>query len=497
MIRGVFWSRDERTGAMSFAEQEKVRRARAEKIGLFRYALIREAADPALTARARGALVRELAGGEHVGPFGAPVRVSRESIDRWIKWWRTGGFDALVPEPRNSAPRTDPQVLELALALKRENPGRDAVQIGRILRAQLGWAPGDRTLQRHLARAGLSGAVPAPPATVFGRFEAEKPNDLWTGDACHGPTVAGRKAILFAFVDDHSRMIVGARWGYAEDTVRLAAALRPALAARGIPESIYVDNGSAFIDSWLLRGCARLGIKLTHSTPGRPQGRGKIERLFGTVREEFLVEVTGTGQDGRRQVESLTELNRLFTAWSEVVYARRVHTETGQAPAERYAGVIPRFAHPDALAEAFRWSQQRKVTKVGTVSMFNNLYQVEPYLVGRTVDLVFDPFDLTRIDVVCDGLPAGTAAPLVIGRHSHPRARPEEPDVIAPATGIDYLGLIDERHNAAAAGAVNYAALIGQPDEPDATKPQATGTRITGHDDEPADLADIVSEVEI
>jgi hypothetical protein len=116
---------------------------------------------------------------------------------------RTGGFDALVPEPRNSAPRTDPQVLELALALKRENPARDAVQIGRILRAQLGWAPGDRTLQRHLARAGLSGAVPAAPATVFGRFEAEKPNALWTGDACHGPYIGGRKAILFAFVDDH------------------------------------------------------------------------------------------------------------------------------------------------------------------------------------------------------------------------------------------------------------------------------------------------------
>jgi putative transposase len=482
---------------MSFAEQEKVRRARAEKIGLFRYALIREAADPALTARARGALVRQLAAAEHVGPFGAPVRVSRETVDRWIKWWRTGGFDALVPEPRISAPRTDPQVLELALALKRENPARDAVQIGRILRAQLGWAPGDRTLQRHLARAGLSGAVPAPATTVFGRFEAEKPNALWTGDACHGPSIAGRKAILFAFVDDHSRMIVGARWGYAEDTVRLAAALRPALAARGIPDSIYVDNGSAFIDSWLLRGCARLGIKLTHSAPGRPQGRGKIERLFGTVREEFLVEVTGTGQDGRRQVESLTELNRLFTAWSEVVYARRVHTETGQAPAERYAGVIPRFAHPDALAEAFRWSQQRKVTKVGTVSMFNNVYQVEPYLVGRTVDLVFDPFDLTRIDVVCDGLLAGTAAPLAIGRHSHPRARPEEPDVIAPATGIDYLGLIDASHNALTAGAVNYAALIGQPDEPDATKPQADRTRAAGHDDEPADPADTVSEAGI
>lgn len=469
---------------MSFAEEEKVRRARAEKIGLFRYGLIREAADPGLTARQRGALVRAIAEKEHTGPFGESVRISRESLDRWIRAWRTGGFDALVPEPRRSAPRTDAAVLELALALKKENPQRDAVQIGRILRAQLGWAPGDRTLQRHLAKAGLSGQItPAAPTQVFGRFEADRPNELWVGDACHGPVIAGRKAILFAFLDDHSRQLVGARWGYAEDTVRLAAALRPALASRGIPESIYVDNGSAFVDAWLLRACARLGIKLVHSTPGRPQGRGKIERYFGTVRDEFLVEVTGTGEGGRRQVESLTELNRLFQAWSEVVYHRRVHSETGQAPAERYAGVIARHALPEQLAEAFRWSQQRKVTKVGTVSMFNNTYQVEPHLVGRTVELTFDPFDLTRIDVLCDGQPAGVAAPLVIGRHSHPRATPEIPETVpVPATGIDYLALIDAARNGEVARTVNYAALIHNHDEHELTDAVNAETRADAED---------------
>jgi len=105
---------------------------------------------------------------------------------------------------------------------------------------------------------------------VFGRFEAAAPNDRWTGDALHGPRVAGRKTYLFAFIDDHSRAVMGHRFGYAEDTVRLAAALRPALAARGVPSAVYVDNGSAFVDRWLLRACAVLGAKLTHSTPGRP-----------------------------------------------------------------------------------------------------------------------------------------------------------------------------------------------------------------------------------
>ena len=89
---------------------------------------------------------------------------------------------------------------------------------------------------------------------------------------------------MFAFLDDHSRLAVGYRFGFAEDTVRLAAALQPALAARGVPASVYVDNGSAYVDSWLLRACGKLGIRLIHSTPHRPQGRGKIERCLCATR---------------------------------------------------------------------------------------------------------------------------------------------------------------------------------------------------------------------
>src|SRR6476659_307954 len=121
---------------------------------------------------------------------------------------------------------------------------------------------------------------------------------------------------MFAFLDDRSRAVMAARFGFHEDTVRLAVALRPALAARGVPGSIYVDNGSAFVDSWLLRACASLGVKLVHSTPGRPQGRGKIERFFRTVREQFLVELPA-GEGEEAQVADLATLNRLFTAWVE------------------------------------------------------------------------------------------------------------------------------------------------------------------------------------
>ena len=120
---------------MSGAEEDRKRAARAEQVALFRYQLIREAADPALSTRQRGRLVRELAARAHPGPFGEQVVVSRATIDRWIRAWRAGGFAALAPPARQVTPRTDAAVLELAAGLKREKPARTAAQVMRILRA--------------------------------------------------------------------------------------------------------------------------------------------------------------------------------------------------------------------------------------------------------------------------------------------------------------------------------------------------------------------------
>jgi putative transposase len=367
-------------------DEVAARTEQARAIGLFRYQLIREPADPGLSTKARGRLVREIAAREHLDPAGRRRRISRDTLDRWIRAWRRGGFDALVPDPRQSSPRLPVEVIEMAVSLKRENPARTAAQVRRILRAQMGWSPGERTLQRHFAEdpqiAAILGALAAGgpgsagvSEAVFGRFEADRPNELWTGDALHGPSIGGRKTYLFAFLDDHSRAIVGHRFGFAEDAVRLAAALRPALGSRGVPDAVYVDNGSAFVDAWLLRACAKLGIRLIHSTPGRPQGRGKIERFFRTVREQFLVEITGDPErdPNRHTVGDLDELNRLFTAWVETVYHRREHSETGAPPLARWhAGGPFVLPTPEALAEAFLWEAHRTVTKTALVSLQGN-----------------------------------------------------------------------------------------------------------------------------
>ena len=278
---------------------------------------------------------------------------------------------------------------------------------------------------------------------------------------------------------------MGYRFGFAEDTVRLAAALQPALAARGVPASCYVDNGSAYVDSWLLRACGKLGIRLIHSTPHRPQGRGKIERWFRGVRDQFLVEVTDStaeqlAEQGLTPAAGLLELNALFTAWVESVYHHSVHSETGQTPLQRWddgwqaAGHGPAMASADALTEAFLWSQWRTVTKTATVSLHGNTYQVEAALVGRKVELVFSPFDLQTIDVRYRDASYGRAVPHRITRHAHPKARPETPEPPpAPATGIAYLQLVADAHQQQVAGdeRIGFHALYsavpdpGQPPE--------------------------------
>src|SRR6266511_3820467 len=355
---------------------------RRQAIALFRYSLIREAADPALGTRERGALVRALAERDHLGPTGERVRVSRNTLDRWIRGWRVGGFPALLPDPRVGRPRVEAELLELAVTLKREQPRRAATQIARIITEQHGSSPHERTLQRHFRRVGLNRELAAERGGLraFGRFQAEAPNQLWTADALHGPAVAGRKAYLFAAIDDHSRALVGYRWAHDEDTLRLEAALRAGFAARGLPGALYVDNGSPFISRELERGCA----------------------------------------------VPLEELNRLFGAWVEGVYHHRIHAETGQAPMERFlSGAPPRLPSPAELREAFLWAECRQVTKQAMVSLFGNRYQVDPALVGATVELVFDPFDLAKIQVRYQQRPMGAAVPFQLGRHVHPHATPE------------------------------------------------------------------------
>jgi putative transposase len=179
-----------------------------------------------------------------------------------------------------------------------------------------------------------------------------------------------------------------------------------------------------------------------------------------TVREQFLVEI-GDGAG----IADLGEMNRLFHAWLETVYHRAVHSETGEAPLARWARATPaERAVPElaALREAFLWSERRKATKTALVSLHGNSYQVDAWLAGRTVELVFDPFDLDRVEVRLAGKPAGTAVPFAVARHRHAKTRTRDDEQRAePApSGIDYLAALGDRHDAGLRQQVSYRALI-------------------------------------
>lgn len=442
---------------------------------LFRYELISPLLDEGLSRAERGAITDRLCAAEHPGPDGAPVTVSPATLRRWIASYRGGGFAALVPAARNQPFRHPVPVRAAALALKDANPARTARMIRITL---LGTYPGreqdvpsERTLQRWFA--GLSPSAPGPGSQApgaFGRFEAQAPMDRWTGDILHGPALGGRPAYLHAFLDDHSRQVMAARFTWHPDVIDLAGVLRWALAEHGAPSELYVDNGACYTDAWLRRACAVLGIRLVHSRPYRPQGRGKIERFFGTVRSQFLPELTPAALEGT----DLAGLNALLGAWIGEDYSRAVHSGTGQAPAARFTQNLPPgrgyAVHPARLREAFFWSAARTADRATAVVKFHGgKYSVDKALAGRRVELLFSPFDLTVLHVRHGGADYGTAVPLVIGRHAHPKAAkhdPPEPDPGPPGDpATPYLDLLSARRREREVAGLNYQSIFSPEDD--------------------------------
>ena len=431
---------------------------RWERVALFRYAVIAEVLNPKLTPAERGWLVRELARQPHETPDGQTVTVSRGTIDRWVRAYRERGLDGLRPARRSDwgAVRRNPALLEEAAALRTELPGRSAEQISDILFRTRGVRVSPRTIRAHLRRRGLDRAALTSQPRVYGRYEAERPNERWIGDVLVGPWVphpraaGSRRAKLFLIVDDHSRLLVHGQWGTEENTRAGQECLRRAVLRRGVPESFYVDRGAPFVHAALARMCAVLGVRLLHSLPYSPEGRGNQERLNRLIRERFLLEATHVG------IESIAELNERFMAFAEEVINTRVHAETHQRPIDRFlSGGPPAPVDPARLADAFRWSIHRTVTKTAAVSVFGNRYQVDPALVGRKVELRYDPEDLSRLDVYLDGEPRGQATPYRVTRHVH-TAVPQAQRPAPQPTGIDYLGVVAASHDDATVGRIAF-----------------------------------------
>ncbi len=441
-----------------------------EAVALFRFHLIAEAVDPAVSSAERGLIIRGLASFAHQHPDGTMRTYSRGTLDRWVRAYRARGLAGLMPVPRSDtgAVRRHPELLAEAAALRAELAARSSGAIADILLRRHGVAVAERTIRAHLRRQGLHRAAIGGVPRAFGRYEATRPNERWITDVLVGPfvphpRVAGsRRAKLFLIVDDHSRLLVHGRWMTEENTRAGQDVLREAIARRGLPQALHADNGAPFANAALERSCAVLGIRLIHSRPYSPQGRGKQERLNRYIRQRFVAEAEAMG------IESFEALNDAFMAWAEQVANTRTHAETGETPIARFmAGGAPRAADPAVVADAFRWSAVRLVTKTATVSLVGRRFQVDPVLVGRRVECRYDPTDMSSLEVFFEGRPAGVATPLVIGAHVHP-AVPQAQRPVPSPTGVDYLGLVQAAHDEALAGPISYrdVPLFGGGDDP-------------------------------
>jgi putative transposase len=467
---------------------------RAEQVALFRFSVISAAVSPRLTPAERGVIVRAVAARTWTTPEGVERCFARGTIDRWLVAYRRDGLAGLRPVGRSDRGRARSQGrwLEEAERMRRAIPTRSAATIVDGIARAHGVVLSERTVRAHLRRMGLTrAALCAEPVRAFGRYEASGSNEIWIGDVLVGPWVphpraaGSRRAKLFVLVDDYSRLLVHGRWMTEENTRAGQDVLRSAIARRGLPQILYVDNGAPYANHQLARACAVLGVHLVHSKPYAPQGRGKQERLNSYIRSSFIAEMEDRGIDGFEQ------LNDYFVAWAEQVANARNHAETKQAPIERFlADFTPAIPPPALLAEAFRWSLTRRVTKTATVSLLANRYQVDAALVGRTVELRFDPEDLTRIDVFDHGIPAGSAIPFVIGRHVHPAVPQAAPPLPAAdlGPGIDYMNLVHAAHSETLGeGSISYRDVrlpgfddFDEPVEPGGDTPAHDGDTTTG-----------------
>lgn len=434
------------------AEEEKL-----TEVALFRYTLILPLIqhDPKRDG-SKKALRDNIAATEHDIPRSRRRKVSVSTLRRWEKAFLKDGFEALKPNPRSdrgSCRVISPETLDRAETLKREQPLRSTRSIIRILSLDTTnpipeprIAP--RTLRRQLSRRGATAAqlLAQQRPKSYRRFERSHFGDLWQGDAMDGPylpdpgdPVRQRQVFLFAFLDDHSRLIPHAQFYWNEQLPRMEDCFKRGIMRYGRPLAVYVDRGNVYRSNQLDAICASLGIQRILGTAYYPEGRGKIERFFQFVQSDFLPELACSS------VTTLRQLNESLLAWIEVVYHTKCHAETGQSPLERVRqDPTPtiRPADPETLRQAFLHRDTRKVTKTATFPFKRNRYRVPDYLRGQTIQIRYNPFDLTQIEVWLNDAFLQLAEPDRIVTTVHPDVTPDPVPASEPGSGLDYLALL-------------------------------------------------------
>lgn len=443
-----------------------------EEIALFRYGLIAEVVAER-SGHGRQQLMSAIAKRQHEVPHRTRTSIGLRTLQRWVKDYQDHGLKGLEPQERGDAGQgyaIAPEVVAAAAVLRREVPSRSMRQLIEMLEMSRQVPRGvlkRSTLAEALTRAGHTRQALKAKSTTYQRFAEPHRNRSWQGDCQHTLALPhgalpnrNRKVYLLAWIDDYSRLTYG-QFYFEEKGPRLEDCLKRAILRYGIPQQIYVDNGSIYSSRHLERVCAKLTIRLTHSKPYRPQGRGKIEKLFRFVDQSFLPEAEALIRTG--ELRTLEQLNELFWAWLDVAYLNRIHGVTKQTPKERFEQDTEplRRIDPVALREVFLWEEERTVDKTHCFSLHGNTYEVDPALARRRILLRFDPYDLSQIQVWHEKTQYPDAVPFRLRQTRHPKVEPAEGAVAAE--GLNYLELARQEHAASKqseVGRMSYARFL-------------------------------------
>lgn len=367
--------------------------------------------------------------------------LSERTLRRYLSQYKTGGFSGLKPKGKGEQRTEDAipsEILEQAILLRREVPGRSIAQIIQIMEWEGRVQPGQikrSTLQEKMAERGYSTRhmrMYSETGVAARRFQQKHRNRLWHSDIKYGPYLpigkdgAKKQVYLVTFIDDATRLVLHGEFYPMLDQVIVEDCFRKAIQKYGVPESVYFDNGSQYRTKWMSRACAKMGIRLLFAKPYSPEATGKVER-FNRVVDSFLSEVT------LEKPQSLDKLNGLFWVWLEECYQNKAHSSLdGKSPEHVYRSDKKplKFIDPDIIANAFLHSEQRKVDKAGCISFEGMKYEVGLSFIGCTVDLVYDPSDITELTIEYEGHKPWKVRQLTIGERAG--QRPKLPEVLQP-----------------------------------------------------------------
>ena len=335
-------------------------------------------------------------------PDGALVSFSPETVRKWLYRYRHGGLPALEDAPRKNlgSHGSVPKILENRLfELRGEHLRWTLARILAQLIDEKLWDmvnPSRATLYRFASTANLQRdphLVTDQPARAFAYQDF---GQLWTADFLHGPKIRvngqKRKTYLHAIIDDATRYVVHAGFFFAEDTEVMMQELMAAVKIHGKPIRFYTDNGACYASHHLKFVCANLGIHLIHTPPGKPRGRGKVERYFRRVRDQFL--------DGDTPVaHTLDGINKAFQKWL-ALYHKSVHSSLGVSPLQQRLSrqsvcrTIPETLDIEPL---FRMKRRCRVYLNSTIRLKKCSYEVVDTLPGERVDVWFMPWDTRQV----------------------------------------------------------------------------------------------------